>query len=87
MVSLNFRALFQFPTPLVKLQNKAVHKLFTRQFNGFQKKSKGGDWKRANFRTTFLLFRHKIRCTVLNKKEKVLVKKKLIIQFPYMENV
>ena len=27
-----FPAPFQFPTPLVKLQNKAVHKMFTRQF-------------------------------------------------------
>ena len=41
----------------------------------------------SNFRKNFLLFWHKIQCIVLNKKEKLLPKKKLIIQFPYMENV
>ena len=32
----------------------------------------------SNFRKTFLLFWHKIRCIVLNKKEKLFVKKKAI---------
>ena len=28
-----------------------------------------------NFRTTFLLFRHKVRCIVQNKKQKIFIKK------------
>ena len=42
----------------------------------------------SNFRKTFLLFWHKIRCIVLNKKEIFFVKKMLIIQqSPYIEIV